>query len=174
MKKDSNMLTFDLKGNTRNRKLGPKDIGKSKFWMKKLNHKAVLRDLNFIEINKDIKSMINISQTDVVRLNQIIQKDSLFLEEHNLMDYSLLLAIESKYRINKKPPSNLRNQIFSNDLSKCYHIGVIDFLQNYNLTKKVERCFKQIIAEDKIKSVAAAPPQLYAKRFRDFIKENVF
>ena len=93
------MLTFDLKGNTRNRKLGPKDIGKSKFWVNQLNHKAVMRDLNFIEINKDLKSIINLKQTDIIQLNKIIHKDSLFLEQHNLMDYSLLLAIESKYEI---------------------------------------------------------------------------
>ena len=54
------MLTFDIKGNTRNRKLGPKDIGRTKFWLKSLSHKATMRDLNFLEINKDLSGIINI------------------------------------------------------------------------------------------------------------------
>ena len=74
------------------------------------------------------------------------------------MDYSLLLAIESKYTLDNCNHGILRNIVYSNDLSQCYHIGIIDYLQDYNLTKKIERCFKQIKAEDKIKSVAAAPP----------------
>ena len=58
---EDNLLVFDIKGNTRNRKLGPKDIGKKKFWKKKLHHKAVMRDLNFLEIDKDLKGeLVNI------------------------------------------------------------------------------------------------------------------
>ena len=94
--KNDNLLQFDLKGNTKNRKLGQKDIGKKKFWLKKLNHKAVLRDLNFVEIDKDLKGIIDIRSDKLIELNEILKQDSLFLEKHNLMDYSLLLAIESK------------------------------------------------------------------------------
>lgn len=55
-----------------------------------------MRDLNFLEINKDIDYLVHITESDKMRLNEIIRKDSIFLEKHNLMDYSLLLAIESK------------------------------------------------------------------------------
>ena len=90
------MLTFDLKGNTRNRKLGPKYIGKKHFWLNNLNHKAVMRDLNFLEIKKDLPSIVDIPEEEAISLNNIINLDSQFLEKHNLMDYSLLLAVESK------------------------------------------------------------------------------
>ena len=110
------MLTFDIKGNTKNRRIGPEVIGKKKFWLKKLNHKAVLRDLNFMEINKDVKDFIDISDFEKTILNKIIREDSIFLEKHNLMDYSLLLAIESKQNKNNKYKKNMsRNTVLSQD-----------------------------------------------------------
>ena len=39
-----------------------------------------MRDLNFIEINKDLKNIINLDQKNVARLNKIIREDSIFLE----------------------------------------------------------------------------------------------
>ena len=66
------MLTFDIKGNTKNRRIGPEEIGKKKFWLKKLNHKAVLRDLNFMEINKDVTDFINMKDSEKMNLNKII------------------------------------------------------------------------------------------------------
>ena len=180
--KEDNLLIFDLKGNTRNRKLGPKEIGtKKRFWMKKLHHKkAVFRDLNFVEMNKDLKGgIINLSDEEIESLNETIKKDSLFLEQHSLMDYSLLLAIESQrsklqYPFHNSWQKQNRNAILSTDNNRYFFIGIIDYLQDYNLLKKVERSFKQLTAEDKIKSVAAAPPKLYAKRFSDFLRDNVF
>ena len=95
----------------------------------------------------------------------------MFLAKHNLMDYSLLLGVESKKgKIKMSAQHNSRNDILSSDSKHVYHIGIIDYLQDYNLTKKIERCIKQPQSEDKYKSVAAAPPKLYAKRFKDFIE----
>ena len=67
-----------------------------------------------------------------------------------------------------------KNTILSIDKKHIYHIGIIDYLQDYNLTKIVERLIKQPMAEDKYFSVAAAPPSLYQARFMSFIKEQVF
>ena len=51
---NNNKLVFDLKGNTRNRKISPREFGFKRFWLKGLDHKAVFRDLNFNEINNDL------------------------------------------------------------------------------------------------------------------------
>ena len=76
------------------------------------------------------------------------------------MDYSLLLTIESFKQKSQHftDRKRHRNTIVSDNLRYRYHIGIIDYLQEYNSVKKVERFFKQMTAEDKVKSVAAAPP----------------
>ena len=48
----NNKMTFDMKGSTENRKVGFNNKNKQ-FWLKKLNQKKVMKDMNFIEINKD-------------------------------------------------------------------------------------------------------------------------
>ena len=65
--KSDNLIVFDLKGNTRNRKLKPSDIGTKKFWLKKLNHKACFRDLNFNEMRKDLKGKLVTLKCDKAR-----------------------------------------------------------------------------------------------------------
>lgn len=68
-------LIFDIKGNTRKRmlKIGAKD---SNFWTKKLDYKGVLRDLNFLQIDRDLENqLIKLSQNEVNKINDIIKKD---------------------------------------------------------------------------------------------------
>jgi hypothetical protein len=88
-------MVFDLKGSTINRKvsLGPDD---RKFWRTSLNHKKDLKDLNYLEICKDMdSSLMNISKHQFDELENLISNDSQFLKRMKLMDYSLLLTIES-------------------------------------------------------------------------------
>lgn len=48
--KKNHKLTFDIKGSTINRKVNFEE----KFWMNQLNHKKVMKDTNYLEINKDL------------------------------------------------------------------------------------------------------------------------
>lgn len=87
-------MKFDFKGSTINRSVGFKD-GEYKFWYQNFNQQKVMKDLNYIEINKDFDNQImQLSQDQQDLLQSIIKKDSEFLKNHNLMDYSLLLVIE--------------------------------------------------------------------------------
>ena len=135
----------------------------------------MLKDLNFIEINRDLgQSLVNLTIQQIDDLNACIKEDCAFLSKHNLMDYSLLLVIETlnPNRITKLNPSN-RNSFHCND--KLLHIGIIDYLQEFNLTKKCEIFFKSLTNPKALLSVQ--PPETYSKRLADFainkvIREN--
>ncbi|KAK1314136.1 Phosphatidylinositol 4-phosphate 5-kinase 2 [Acorus calamus] len=47
------------------------------------------------------------------------------------------------------------------------HFGIIDILQDYDISKKLEHAYKSFQADPT--SISAVDPKLYSKRFRDFI-----
>ncbi|MQL88975.1 hypothetical protein Taro_021544 [Colocasia esculenta] len=48
------------------------------------------------------------------------------------------------------------------------NVGIIDILQDYDISKKLEHAYKSLQADPT--SISAVDPKLYSKRFRDFIK----
>ena len=60
-----------------------------------MNCDKVLKDINFMEMQADLqRHLFECSASKKKEILDILKKDSLFLREHNIMDYSLLLAIE--------------------------------------------------------------------------------
>jgi len=49
-----------------------------------------------------------------------------------------------------------------------YHLGIIDYLQDYNLDKKGENFAKQHMLQ-KGKGISAVEPKRYVQRFYDFM-----
>lgn len=47
------------------------------------------------------------------------------------------------------------------------YFGVIDILQDYDISKKLEHAYKSLQVDST--SISAVDPKLYSKRFRDFI-----
>lgn len=47
------------------------------------------------------------------------------------------------------------------------YFGIIDILQDYDISKKIEHAYKSLQADPT--SISAVDPKLYSKRFRDFI-----
>ena len=47
------------------------------------------------------------------------------------------------------------------------YFGIIDILQDYDISKKLEHAYKSFQADPS--SISAVDPKLYSKRFRDFI-----
>jgi hypothetical protein len=91
----SEVLKFDLKGSTMNRyvKIPPHNAN---FWRTSLDCSKVLKDMNFQEINGGLDhALLSLSRTQHAHLEEVLKKDSQFLRDHKLMDYSLLLVIES-------------------------------------------------------------------------------
>jgi len=83
-----------------------------------------------------------------------------------------IISVDSQYFKEKLIKS--RNTLESTDGSELYHIGIIDYLQRWDLFKKGEACMKsQILRRDKYKISATGPDQ-YCKRFKNFMKDKVF
>lgn len=59
----------------------------------------------------------------------------------------------------------------SDDGMYLYHLGIIDYLQDFNLSKKGENKFKGLINDGTL--ISAVPPVPYAERFYKFMQESV-
>lgn len=53
-----------------------------------------------------------------------------------------------------------------------YHVGIIDYLQDYNFEKKAENFWKYTV-QGKGDQISAVPPDFYGQRFLRFMKDNV-
>uniref|UniRef100_A0A1D1YW48 1-phosphatidylinositol-4-phosphate 5-kinase n=1 Tax=Anthurium amnicola TaxID=1678845 RepID=A0A1D1YW48_9ARAE len=63
--------------------------------------------------------------------------------------------------------------VFSHQCGETYDVilyfGIIDILQDYDISKKLEHAYKSLQADPT--SISAVDPKLYSKRFRDFIRK---
>lgn len=50
------------------------------------------------------------------------------------------------------------------------YFGIIDILQDYDISKKLEHAYKSLQVDPT--SISAVDPKLYSKRFRDFIRKT--
>jgi hypothetical protein len=106
------------------------------------------------------------------------------LRELFVMDYSLLLIIvhfPSPYDENYSKIINLFNdkrcsrRIFKSENEKyVYIIGIIDYLQKFNLSKFLENKYKSILYGEEIRYVSAVDPTIYSQRIFDFSKNFIF
>ena len=57
-----------------------------------------------------------------------------------------------------------------------YHFGIIDYLQDWNFTKKYENQFRKMQVQRSAinEQISAVPPDKYASRFSTFLRNNVF
>lgn len=53
-----------------------------------------------------------------------------------------------------------------------YHLGIIDYLQEYNFDKKAENWFKMLINKSGAE-ISAINPKPYATRFHKFMRDKV-
>ena len=66
----------------------------------------------------------------------------------------------------------LEKHCFSNG-NRVYHISIIDYLQTWNLHKKLERLTKTVFLGKDGQNLSAVDPNVYASRFTDFVLQNV-
>jgi hypothetical protein len=62
-----------------------------------------------------------------------------------------------------------RNSRYSVDFKEVYHLGVIDFLQEWDLNKKTEAKLKQVFLGYNSELISAVPPAPYQRRFYNFV-----
>ena len=142
-----------------------------------MNCDKVLKDINFMEMQADLKRMlVECTQEKKLEILDILRKDSMFLREHSIMDYSLLLAIEDAPGQSERTSLNVRNYRVNETRNKIgnLHIGVIDYLQAFNFSKKSETWCKTNVLGKKKQGLSSVPPDIYQARFVKFMRETVF
>lgn len=99
------------------------------------------------------------------------------------MDYSLLLII---VHFNPKDPNYDKiielfgdkrccRRIFKSENQKyIYIMGIIDYLQKFNVAKFLENKYKSVLYGDEIRYVSAVDPTIYSQRMFDFSKDFIF
>jgi len=103
-------------------------------------------------------------------LMRVLTRDVEFLERHRLMDYSLVVGVKRNGKaipIFSNPHTKFGNRGLKvevgsthNEEKKTYHIGIIDFLQVWNLKKRVAKMIKF-----REPNKSTMPPGFYAQRF---------
>lgn len=167
-------LIFDLKGSTFQR--FTKQIGQ-------LNPNRALKDLDFLWMKRVEKDLIQFSKDAKDNIYSQLESDVQMLSDNNLMDYSLLLVIfkfppeEDKDYMDMVGllgnPLYLNRTFKSNDMKYLYIIGIIDYLQDFNMRKFFEQKMKNIIYWKEGKNVSVQDPVTYSKRFLTFMKDNM-
>ena len=113
---------------------------------------------------------INVSDEHKLKLREIITKDTIFLKNLNLIDYSLLVVKVNWILPPKNPLFWGYYQRIQSSVNhhEYYHIGVIDYLQQWDLQKKGEKWWKKLIGK---KGISAQEPKKYQHRFVTFVSE---
>jgi len=91
-KKENKRLAFDLKGSLIRRYKTCRGYGKSLEGGGTM-YPPLMLDQNFIQLNKNGKLILTTNE-DRNKLLEILEKDTLFLNKFNLVDYSLLIVTE--------------------------------------------------------------------------------
>ncbi|CAD8161005.1 unnamed protein product [Paramecium octaurelia] len=161
------LRTYDLKGSEYDREVLAK---KSESDLSKLT----LKDLDFFKIEQQIW----VEKTIIEKLNQNLIKDSNFLENQKLIDYSLLVMIidwKAQQQLLTKQLSDQQINIIPSikEQGIYYHIGIIDYLQQWNVNKSLERKTKKIIRMNLQLDTSAQEPNRYGKRFKEKLVNRI-
>lgn len=190
---DNLKYIFDLKGSTVDRAV--------KGYTKPT---TTLKDLNFLVAAEKIDNFTALGPELRRKLSAAVEHDVEFLRAQGLMDYSLLLGIEQEQQeelahsqrsrresarlVNLVSSGKAKAEAYANiDIAevfaenhrfkvddKVFHFSIIDYLQQWNLSKKGERFAKTLILNKDGDKLSAIEPDSYANRFRQFVDHHIF
>ena len=152
--KDSSFI-FDLKGSKVDRLVkGIKDP-------KNPPVGVVLKDVNFSLLNYKLK----LSTKENEEIIKALSEDFDILRKMGIMDYSVLLGIcvecEKKVKLNRYS--------YVNDDGFVISVGIIDFFQEYNLSKVGEKTVKSVF--NKSEDISSTNPDDYFSRIIRMVLE---
>jgi len=170
---NTKLLTFDFKGSTVDRQIiSNEDIKLNKQELVNKYKNKVLKDLDLGII--DMKFVIDYNNWQ--KIMSVIDSDSMFLQNYEVTDYSLLIFVH-KYRkedlVNNKNCSRI---IPSKDNKYLFNFSIIDFLGPFNFEKKGEKLAKELVGYiKKLKDTnfSVLDPNRYGTRFRNFAKKII-
>eukprot|EP01080_Neovahlkampfia_damariscottae_P007784 gene7784-12258_t len=154
-------VIYDLKGST---------VGRTN------PHGFVKKDLDLLEA----KEIFKIGKEQKEKMMDMIKKDTDFLKNSNLIDYSLIVGIQKN--TGKKLPIEFQDcSIYKNariipsvanedgTVDYIYFFGIIDIFTVYDSKKEAEHAVKSLVHNSK--KISAIPSKDYAKRFCDFMEK---
>eukprot|EP00929_Paragymnodinium_shiwhaense_P011226 TRINITY_DN11672_c0_g1_i2.p1 TRINITY_DN11672_c0_g1~~TRINITY_DN11672_c0_g1_i2.p1 ORF type:complete len:661 (-),score=146.02 TRINITY_DN11672_c0_g1_i2:297-2279(-) len=179
---------YDLKGTTCSVTSGDRlvrvELYKSKF--------PTLKDLNFAQIDE----ALHVPKEIRLQLIQQIRDDTFFLQQHNLMDYSMILDIHHVGQCDKavlqaicqpagstqfKAPFQskslrLATVVESESMMYVYNFGIIDVLENYGTSKAIANLIKNMRCSsvtDAGEQQDTVQPKIYRDRFVRYWEEKI-
>jgi len=168
---------FDLKGSYIHREVKGK----------KFKNTATLKDVNLLNFCKE-QILLRFRTEDREMILEQLERDVEILLNNNLMDYSILFAVErnplssggSSTEISEQELEKMRlefdgnrHKFLSIDGKYIYHVGIIDYLQDFNLEKQFESKLKLFINKSGAQ-ISAIDPKPYATRYLKFMRDKVF
>ncbi|KAL4499043.1 hypothetical protein ABPG72_016945 [Tetrahymena utriculariae] len=166
------LRTYDLKGS----KLGRQVLINGKDYEESILRKRVLKENEFMKYEKKIY----LQEKESGLVKQILERDSQFLAKQQYVDYSLLIfKLDYKqYRLDQIQTSKQLFQSFNcmKDVRNngiYYHIGIIDYLQEYNYKKKIEHKLKEVRYGQQA-DASIQEPNYYSQRFIEQIVKKIF
>lgn len=162
---------YDLKGSWVNRR------GKKKMTRKSMSTKAANKtELAPLYQDNELLHTIILPQERALALKDQILRDSAFLADMNLMDYSLLVGVHRK-RFGLRE-SQIEGMSGDNACAVegpgRYYFSIIDILQEWNLKKKLERFVKIFFKRLDPQGISAMEPRAYQDRFMRNVVYDVF
>mmetsp|Transcript_16426 Transcript_16426/g.22918 ORF Transcript_16426/g.22918 Transcript_16426/m.22918 type:complete len:529 (-) Transcript_16426:405-1991(-) len=114
---------------------------------------------------------LSFSEAQATKLLKLLKADTDALQKLEVMDYSLLLAYveEDEQKVQRGEVSEDFKRLMSqsefvnvyNDKVRIYYMGIIDFLQEWNIKKDIARCIKTCAPHP----LSTVPPPVYAEQF---------
>eukprot|EP01062_Namystynia_karyoxenos_P027665 TRINITY_DN21176_c0_g1_i1.p1 TRINITY_DN21176_c0_g1~~TRINITY_DN21176_c0_g1_i1.p1 ORF type:complete len:536 (+),score=103.43 TRINITY_DN21176_c0_g1_i1:86-1693(+) len=142
---------FDLKGSTQGR--AAKDSHRRR-------SPPLLKDLDWLQAGRSLELH---APEDSKRLSDQLERDCAFLQQRDLMDYSLLVGLCEN--------STAMAAGWQGAGERRYILGLIDYLQRYNRQKRFAHAAKSLTAD--ASTLSTVPPSDYADRMLKFVADSV-
>lgn len=165
--KESIDSIYDLKGSSYDREVLKKTTSLS-------GKLTILKDLDFLKRQRKLSIQLN-----RLVLMEIIKKDAEFLRNCGFIDYSLLVIVcksqKNQENCEKTQENQQKNMFFLQAAAEnlVFHLGIIDYLQKYDIHKVLEKYAKKMLRMDLKLDTSAQDPKVYAERFVNFL-DSIF
>ena len=185
---------YDLKGST----IGRIAIKDPNVTLADLKQLGVLKDLDFDRFERKM----HIDKLTKIDLVKRLRKDIQFLSSMGLVDYSLAVYVIDRTKHGRttasqsisygskgkssekdvarslsvhqsKTQKDSSTSFKSTQEDKYYHIGVIDYLIQFNLRKKSEVFFKKLSAFNPNLDISVQKPDYYGERFIKYMEKII-
>eukprot|EP01051_Picozoa_sp_SAG22_P003628 SAG22_NODE_179_length_16124_cov_7.355445_9_plen_1322_part_00 len=125
-------------------------------------------------LDNDLKEELYLSEAAREKMMEMLDRDSAFLEKHDVMDYSALLGIQMQLA-NMTHNAAADGQLAGQSMvglchpshakgPRTYQIGITDIFQEWNMSRRAEWYFKALLGRD-FYGISACPPEFFRKRF---------